>query len=321
MSYINRKHRFDAKFAAGAMAAVLAMALGACAPQEPVSDTTSAETPAASVQKKDDTKTESVKKDETKKEKDTEKQKTESQKTNPTAIGETSSEASKTKVTNGLEKDIASFKIRKSGDEKWSELLKENETIKSKGTVELGVASGGKDEKYDVFVKLADATTVEVDSLALETMSELTLKVEDGVGYATYKDTDGKEGTTKKQDSSASDKADKKQDGGATQSGSDSQDYSYDASDEYYDYSGNTSGYSYEEPSYETPSYEAPSYGEPSYEAPSYEAPSYQDSYSEPDYSYSEPVAQEAAPQETAPQEAAPQQNSDGCLDDVVLRY
>ena len=118
-----------------------------------------------------------------------------------TAIGVTSPDAIKVKVTNSLGKDISGIALRKSGETAWGEnLLKENEIVKDKGTVELGIAADADIQVYDIQLTDVDGGTVEIAGLALPTMTAVTLGADAGTGYATYTDVDGNEGSTKASD-------------------------------------------------------------------------------------------------------------------------
>lgn len=191
--------------------------------------------------------------------------KTEEAKAEPvsaTAIGVTSPDAIKVKVTNSLGKDISGIALRKSGETAWGEnLLKENEIVKDKGTVELGIAADADIQVYDIQLTDVDGGTVEIAGLTLPTMTAVTLGVDAGNGFATYTDTDGNEGSTK-----------------ATES-----DVTFDETQDL------VAPQDTEEDTYYEPTYEEPVYYEEDYSDPGYY----------PEESYSEPVA-DAAPEQTA---------------------
>lgn len=108
--------------------------------------------------------------------------------TNATFIGESGSEATKVKVTNGLKSDVTSFKMRSSSDENWgTELLKSGEVIQSNGVVELGFLRKDETDSYDIAVVDAAGTKVELDGLDLTSIAELTIRADaKGVGYVTF---------------------------------------------------------------------------------------------------------------------------------------
>lgn len=127
--------------------------------------------------------------------------------TNPEVIGETGSDATKVKITNGLGKDVKAFQMRKSGDETWTDLLKEGELIASNASVELGYVASQEPATYDFLLTCSDDTKVQIDGLALDAMNDLTLMVQDGVGYVTYKDANGNDATTKAEEAPAAQQA------------------------------------------------------------------------------------------------------------------
>ena len=175
-----------------------------------------------------------------------------------TAIGETAPDAVKIKVSNAIGKDITSFAMRRSGETEWGQnLLQENEVIKSEGTVELGIAADEDAEAYDMQLTDVDGSVVEVPGLALKAMSEVTLCVDEGVGYATFLDLDGNEGSTKAADESADLLA-------APQ---------------------DTSEETYVEPTYYEETYTEPTYYEETYTEPTYTEPTYEETYTAPEQS------------------------------------
>ena len=186
---LNHNHLAGSKLVAGVCAALLAVSLGACGGQDQSAQSTASESE-ASAQAEQDTTTETALDASVAKE-------TTGKAMTPAAIGETGSEATVVKLTNGLDKDVTSFKMRIVGEEAWGDdLLKEGESIPGKKSVTLGFVTEDEAASFDILVKDADGAEVEVDGLGLSSMSELTLLAEDGVGYATYKDADGNEGTT-----------------------------------------------------------------------------------------------------------------------------
>ena len=174
-----------------------------------------------------------------------------------TTIGETAPDAVKIKVSNAIGKDITGFAMRRAGETEWGQnLLQENEVIKSEGTVELGIAADDAAESYDLQLTDVDGSVVEVTGLALKGMSEVTLCVDEGVGYATFLDLDGNEGSTKAADESA--------DLAAPQ---------------------DTSEEAYVEPTYYEETYTEPTYYEETYTEPTYTEPTYEETYTAPEQS------------------------------------
>ena len=189
------------------------------------------------------------------------------------AISATTEDAFKVQVTSGFNRDIAAFSLRHAGDAEWgANLLGENQVIKSKGTVVLGIAADDMAEAYDMKVTNVNGTSVEFANVALTQMSAVTLHPEKGngkwVGYVSFVGLDGSEGTTKQAegDGAASDNAD-------TQPANDATDGTASASNT----SNGSTAQSYAEPSSGGTTYQEQSYGEPTYEEQSYEAPTYEE--------------------------------------------
>ena len=279
------------KAVAGVLGVALSASLVACGAQSSSTSSTSAQTQStAQEQSKEDAKDKTA---------------------TPAVIGEKGSDALKTKVTNALDKDISSFKIRKAGDKDWAELLKEGEVIKAKSTVELGIAPGEKDLSFDVLVKYADNSQAEVDALKIGTLSLIALNVENGVGFATFTDADGKEGTTRQDEAAKQDEVAKAEEAKGAPSDEASQSVGPAAQSS--------------EPAVNVESSDDGNAGAQNDQVPQV---LYEEYTPEP-VVYTEPAPQQdyVAPQEPAPQQEdapqqqqAPAQDADGCLSDVVLR-
>lgn len=119
-------------------------------------------------------------------------------------IGDRSENAKTAVMSNALGEDIASFMMRKMGESSWGpNLLKANEAIHRDESVDLRYASDNDGIAYEFSIALQDGRKVQMGRINLDMMSELTLHIEDGVGYVTYKTESGVEGSTKQGASAA----------------------------------------------------------------------------------------------------------------------
>ncbi len=115
-----------------------------------------------------------------------------------TVIGDRSENAKTAVMRNALGEDIASFMMRKMGESSWGpNLLKANEAIRRDESVDLRYASDNDGIAYEFSIALQDGRKVQMGRINLDMMRELTLYIEDGVGYVTYKTESGVEGSTK----------------------------------------------------------------------------------------------------------------------------
>lgn len=113
-------------------------------------------------------------------------------------IGDRSENAKTAVMRNALGEDIASFMMRKMGESSWGpNLLKANEAIHRDESVDLRYVSDNDGIAYEFSIALQDGRKVQMGRINLDMMSELTLHIEDGVGYVTYKTESGVEGSTK----------------------------------------------------------------------------------------------------------------------------
>ena len=94
--------------------------------------------------------------------------------------------------------DIDSLKTRAAGTEKWGdELLPEGMTIAPEAAAELHLADATGGKGVDFLVGLAEGDDVEIHSVDLTTLKSLAFSFEDEVGFVTFKDDDGNDGSTK----------------------------------------------------------------------------------------------------------------------------
>ena len=102
-------------------------------------------------------------------------------------IGETSGEAAKATISNGLESDITSICMRASGGDSWGKnLLKQGEKIKKGDKATLGFKKSDENKEHDFLVKTADGNEVEFSAILLEAGASLTLELgDDGMGLVT----------------------------------------------------------------------------------------------------------------------------------------
>ena len=244
-----------------ASAVMLSISLVACGGSGGSSEAPAEETQAEATAQSDAAKTDAAKTDDAKQ--DAAKADATATAAEPVAatlIGEASPDALRVKVTNNLDGDVTGIAMRRTGDAEWGEnLLKENEVVKKGASVELGIAADDT-ASYDLQLTDAKGTKSELTSLALTTMSELTLHIENGKAYATYVDLDGVEGTTKQETETQ------------VTDGATSSELIAPQDDQYYEEPAYVEEQTYEEPAYEAPVYEEPVYEEPVYEEPVQEA-------------------------------------------------
>lgn len=101
-------------------------------------------------------------------------------------------------VTNALSSDIDSLKTRPTGTDNWGEeLLPEGMTIAPEAVAELHLANAADAKGIDFLIGLAEGDDVEIHSVDLASMKALSFSFEDEVGFVTFKDADGNEGSTK----------------------------------------------------------------------------------------------------------------------------
>ena len=270
------------KFVSITTAAMLSLTLIACSGQEPATDTTAEPQTAESAKTEEAATTQDAKAEKV--------EKAAAQTTAATAIGDTSSTATKVKITNGLGSDITSFAMKNVKSTSWGKnQLKDNEVIPSGASVDLGIAADDDASAYDLQLIDANGKEIEIKDVALATMSEAKLQVENGVGYVTYKDLNGVEGSTKSAGAEASS-------GDDASTAKTTSDNSYDASTDAASADDNDS---YQEPTYEGDNAQSEPVAEEYYAEP---APSYEEAYVEP-------VVEEA-----------PAQAADDCTrDNIVL--
>lgn len=92
-------------------------------------------------------------------------------------IGETSGEAAKATISNGLESDITSICMRALGGDSWGKnLLKQGEKIKKGDKATLGFKKSDENKEHDFLVKTADGNEVEFSAILLEAGASLTLE-------------------------------------------------------------------------------------------------------------------------------------------------
>ncbi len=159
------------KFVSITTAAMLSLTLIACSGQEPATDTTAEPQTAESAKTEDAATTQ-----------DATAETAAAQTTAATAIGDTSSTATKVKITNGLGSDITSFAMKNVKSTSWGKnQLKDNEVIPSGASVDLGIAADDDASAYDLQLIDANGKEIEIKDVALATMSEAKLQVENGV--------------------------------------------------------------------------------------------------------------------------------------------